>query len=86
MGYVCVRLRILSVYDGSQWNMEAMAELREKLLNSEESNIKDDMATLSQVGNTSPTRLRALCPQVSFTKNKYPTAIIFWSAIIFFFT
>ncbi|KAF0308670.1 Maestro heat-like repeat-containing protein family member 1 [Amphibalanus amphitrite] len=42
-------LKILSLYEGSQWDMEAMAELREKILNAEEANIKEDMATLSQV-------------------------------------
>ncbi|KAF0300155.1 Maestro heat-like repeat-containing protein family member 1 [Amphibalanus amphitrite] len=42
-------LKILSLYEGSQWDMEAMAELREKILNAEEANIKEDMATLSQL-------------------------------------
>ncbi|XP_043200749.1 maestro heat-like repeat-containing protein family member 1 isoform X4 [Amphibalanus amphitrite] len=42
-------LKILSLYEGSQWDMEAMAELREKILNAEEANIKEDMATLSQI-------------------------------------
>ncbi|XP_043242350.1 maestro heat-like repeat-containing protein family member 1 isoform X4 [Amphibalanus amphitrite] len=42
-------LKILSLYEGSQWDMDAMAELREKILNAEEANIKEDMATLSQI-------------------------------------
>ncbi|XP_037068499.1 maestro heat-like repeat-containing protein family member 1 [Pollicipes pollicipes] len=42
-------LKIVSRYEGNQWDMEAMKELRERLLNAEESNLKQDMATLSQI-------------------------------------
>ena len=41
--------RILSLYDGSQWDLEAMAELRERLLTAEGGDIKTHMATLAQV-------------------------------------
>ena len=46
---LCLCYRILSLYEGSQWDMEAMAELRERLLIAEEGNTKQHMATLSQV-------------------------------------
>ena len=41
-----------------------MAELRERLLNAEEGNIKQDMATLSQVSVPTPSQVPPLRPVV----------------------